>query len=108
MYDVRYMDIAYEDLSIIGQYLEREADIEASDKIVDYITESISSLDEMPYRHPVYHADPDFRKMILPKTRYYVFYTVDEKKQLVRIHRILHESRNIEREMLYYKAIYEK
>ena len=43
--------------------------------------------------YPAYDADPFFRKMIIDD--YLLFYSVDEKRILIIVHRIFHSKRNI-------------
>jgi len=46
----------------------------------------------------VYEKDPFFRRMVIDD--YVLFYSVDEKRNLVLMHRIFHHSRNIDHEMI--------
>jgi plasmid stabilization system protein ParE len=46
-----------------------------------------------PYIYPVYENDSDYRKLVL--SNHIIFYTVNDEKLLVEIHRIIRASWNI-------------
>jgi plasmid stabilization system protein ParE len=56
----------------------------------------------MPLSCPAYEEDPFFRRMVLGD--YLLFYSVDEGRKLVTIHRIFHHARDIKRLMAEYQA----
>ena len=59
----------------------------------DKMKKQLASLETMPYMYPAYEADPYFRRMVLGD--YLLFYSVDEKRNLVIVHRIFHSKRDI-------------
>ena len=62
-----------------------------------------TSLETMPYMYPAYDADTYFRRMVIDD--YLLFYSVDEKRNLVVIHRLFHSKRDIDRQILTRKAL---
>ena len=53
----------------------------------------VIQLEDMPYVYPAYEKDPYFRRMVLGE--YLLFYSVNESRNLVIVHRIFHHSRDI-------------
>jgi plasmid stabilization system protein ParE len=55
-------------------------------------------LEDTPYMYPPYEEDSFFRRMVVGD--YILFYSVDEVRNIIPIHRIFHHSRNVTRQML--------
>jgi len=55
----------------------------------------LSQLEDNPYSWPVYHANPDYRRVLIGK--YTMLYKIDEERHEVHIHRILRSSWDIPR-----------
>lgn len=66
------------------------------------LTEQVNMLKDMPLSCPAYEKDPFFRRMVL--SDYLLFYSVDEKRKLVTVHRIFQHARDIKRLMAEYQA----
>lgn len=67
----------------------------APDLFVDELRDAIRKLAAMPRIGARYEA-PDLREMrrvLLPRTRYHLYYTVDDDSRLVRVHALWHVSR---------------
>jgi len=67
----------------------------APDLFVDELGAAIRKLESAPRIGARYEA-PGFReirRVLLPRTRYHLYYTVDEDARLVRVHAIWHLSR---------------
>ena len=62
------------------------------------LVNKVASLKKTPYICQPSEIDPFFRRMVVGN--YNLFYSVDEQKKLVTIHRIFHHTRNISKEML--------
>jgi len=62
------------------------------------LEDKVSMLENMPYSCPEYEKDPYFRRMVI--NDYLLFYSVDEAQELIIIHRIFHNKRNISQQML--------
>jgi len=62
------------------------------------LKEQVFRLADTPYMCQAYEEDPFFRKMVVGD--YILFYSVNEIRNLVLIHRIFHHSRNITRLLL--------
>ena len=62
------------------------------------LKKQVFMLEDTPYMCPPYEEDPFFRRMVVGD--YLLFYSVDESRSLVPIHRIFHHSRNISRQLL--------
>ena len=93
-YRTKYSDDAKRDVKEIVTYL---AQFQASNarNFKARLTERVDSLKNMPLSCPVYEGDPFFRRMVLDK--YLLFYSVDEERKLVTIHRVFHHARDIDR-----------
>ena len=59
------------------------------------LKEQVFRLEDTPYMCQTYEEDPFFRKMVVGD--YVLFYSVNEVRNLVLIHRIFHHSRNVTR-----------
>ena len=92
-----YTDTARQDMREIAEYLAQFYASTAR-KFSAKLEKKVASLEDMPYSCPAYEDDPYFRRMIVGD--YLLFYSVDEKRQLVVIHRIIHAKRDINRQML--------
>jgi plasmid stabilization system protein ParE len=62
----------------------------------------ITKLADMPLMYPAYDDDPYFRRMVVDD--YLLFYGIDEKRQLVVVHRIFHAKRDISRQILEHRT----
>ena len=62
-----------------------------------HLRKRTNSLKANPYIAPQHQEQPSYRKLVVGE--YLVFYKVDEKKKQIKIHRILHGSRDISRYM---------
>ena len=62
------------------------------------LANKIASLKKTPYICQPSEIDPFFRRIVVGD--YNLYYSVDEQKKLVTIHRIFHHTRNISKEML--------
>ena len=67
------------------------------------LAERVNSLKSMPLSCQAYEVDPFFRRMVVGD--YLLFYSVDEKRKLVIIHRIFHHARDIDRIMVDYRVL---
>jgi plasmid stabilization system protein ParE len=72
-------------------------------KFFDKLEKRVNALKEMPFMCPAYENDPFFRRMVL--NDYLLFYSVDEKRKFVVIHRVFHSKRNVDQQMLLYRGI---
>lgn len=76
-------------ISIITDYT-----LDYAEKIVLKIDEKIESLKEFPKMYTVYADVPMYRKFIVEQ-KYTVFYTVDDREQIVRIVHIFPSMRDL-------------
>jgi plasmid stabilization system protein ParE len=60
--------------------------------------DKVDGLANMPFMCPAYEDDPYFRRMVVDD--YLLFYSIDEKRRLVVVHRIFHAKRDISRRIL--------
>jgi plasmid stabilization system protein ParE len=88
------MPSADKDMDDIEEYLSQYYASTVSRFFLD-LEKKLTALADMPYGCPAYEEDPYFRKMVV--NDYLLFYSVDEKRELLIIHRIFHHSRDIER-----------
>jgi len=97
MLDILYLPSAIDDSLEIEDYLNLHSPT-AADTFIDDLEERGTALTKHPYMYPVYEDDSFFRRMIFGD--YVAFYSVDEKRNLIIIHRIFHHSRDIKPNML--------
>lgn len=96
-YRVDVSEPAENDLRDIIRYISAQlsAPITAS-KMMDAFEDANANLADMPYKCPLVSderlASMGYRKLIVKK--YIVFYTIDEKTQVVDVERILYARRN--------------
>jgi len=96
-YRVIYLERARQDMREIVTYLAQFYASTARN-FVDRLKKQVELLKTMPYMNPVYEDVPFFRRMIVGD--YLLFYSVDEVREAVVIHRIFHHSRDIREHML--------
>jgi len=87
---------AIDDIFTIEEYLNQHS-LTAADRFIETLDQRAASLADYPYLWPAYEKDPFFRRMAIDD--YVLFYSVDEKRNLIVIHRIFHHLRNIDNEM---------
>jgi addiction module RelE/StbE family toxin len=66
-------------------------------KFFDRLREQIDGLKTMPQKYEVYGDFPYYRKMVVAE--YLVFYHIDDEKKRVEVHKILHGSQDIRRQL---------
>ena len=87
---------AEQDLDGIEEYLSQFYPSTVTNFFIK-LKEKVLRLKEQPYLYPVYEDDSYFRKMTVGD--YLLFYNVNEKLELVTVHRIFHSSRDINRQL---------
>ncbi|GHU59893.1 hypothetical protein FACS189444_6070 [Spirochaetia bacterium] len=85
-YKVQFLEIAKQDKNQIKNYLQRFYP-GTPKKFIEKLKECIHNIKTMPYMYPVYEHDPDYRKIVI--RNYLAFYTINEEKKILEIHRIL-------------------
>ena len=93
-YTVLILNPAADDLETIKSYLEQFSG-DAPERILRKLTQQMKGLRILPNRFPQYLKNPAFRRMVVED--YLVFYKVFEDINMVKIHHVLHHSRNIEK-----------
>ena len=96
-FQVLFLEDAEQDINDIEEYLSQFYCSTVRNFILK-LENSVFALSDMPYLYPEYDEDPYFRRMVV--NDYLLFYSVDEKRRLVVIHRIIHSKRDISREIL--------
>jgi plasmid stabilization system protein ParE len=96
MYRVEYLPPAITDILETEAYLNEYSQATA-DRFTEVIVQKTVALAEHPRMYPIYEDDSYFRRMVVDN--YSLFYSVDEKRQLVVVHRVLHAKRDINRIM---------
>ena len=94
---VVFMKDAECDLGDIEEYLSQFY-ANTVRKFFTKLQDRVLKLESMPYLYPVYGADPFFRRMVVGD--YILFYSVEEERNLVVVHRIFHAARNISQQIL--------
>ena len=96
-YHVVFMQEAELDLNDIEDYLSQFYSATAR-SFFEKLIKKVSLLETMPYMCSQYDADPFFRRMVIGD--YLLFYSVEEERALVVVHRIFHSARDISRQVL--------
>ena len=91
-FNVLFSDNAEIDLQNIEKYLSQFYTGTVK-RFFDKLKKQLITLETMPHMYPEYELDPFFRKTVI--NDYLLFYSVDEIKHQVIIHRIFHSARNI-------------
>jgi addiction module RelE/StbE family toxin len=95
-YRVVFLPQAEQDMDDIEEYLSRFY----ANTVLNFFLQpevKVAGLADMPLMYPAYDNDPYFRRMVVDD--YLLFYSIDEKRQLVVIHRIFHAKRDISRQI---------
>jgi addiction module RelE/StbE family toxin len=100
-YRVTFLDDAKQDTKDIAVYLSQFYPSTARN-FTAKLKKQVSMLKGQPYMYQAYEDDPFFRRMIIDD--YLLFYSVDEERHIVDIHRIFHASRDISRQILAHRT----
>jgi len=98
---VIFLEEAEVDMDSIEEYLSQYYASTVRD-FFEKMKKQVFMLENTPYMCPTYEDDPFFRRMVVGD--YLLFYSVDETRNLVLVHRIFHHSRNISRQLLSYRT----
>jgi addiction module RelE/StbE family toxin len=93
-YKIQYLDLAKSDVKEIKNYLTQFYPSTPAKFLAD-LKEKITNLASMPGMYEAYHDNPSYRRMVV--SSYLIFYKVDDAKQTVEIHRVLHGARDLSR-----------
>jgi toxin ParE1/3/4 len=104
IYDVKLTDTVDADFGEIFDYIAAVLmEPVTAGKLVDRMYKACQSLEKLPYIYPLsrdsFLASQGFR--VMPVGNYLVFYTVDEDKSQVVVHRAIYGKRN-------YRALFSK
>ena len=91
------MEKASQDLEDIEEYLSHFYTSTVR-HFFDILKKKVSLLEAMPYMYPRYENDLFFRRMVIGD--YLLFYSVEEERKPIVIHRIFHSARNISQQIL--------
>ena len=94
VYEIMHLPLADLDMLEAEEYLS-EFSPTAADKLSEAYEQQTDDLHEYPFMYKIYEPKPYFRCMPLPYD-YLCFYHIDEKANVVRIHRILRGMQDIE------------
>ena len=100
-YRLTYLDDAKQDMREITKYLAQFYASTARNFLTT-LKERVRSLKDMPYMCPAYEKDPFFQRMVIKD--HLLYYSVDEERKLVVIHRVFHHAQDIDRHMLEYRT----
>jgi len=93
MYKVLYLPVATFDLTEVNDYLY-EFSISAAENFLDSLEQFAKRIADFPKLYPPYERDLFFRKAVLGD--FLLFYSVDDARLHIIIHRIFHHSRDID------------
>ena len=102
IYEVETTDQARCDLRGIYEYIaDTLLEPVIAEKLYSRIEKAVYSLDAMPERFRRYEKEPwrSRNLRVMPVDSYLVFYTVDNKNQIVTVIRIMYGARNIDKEL---------
>ncbi|MBR1445230.1 MAG: type II toxin-antitoxin system RelE/ParE family toxin [Firmicutes bacterium] len=98
IFDVVVSDLAENDIKEAALYISNELkNPQASQDLLNLISEKINDLSYFPYSYPICSEDPILKSCkfrILPIKNYLIFYRVNEKEKYVIITRFLYKRRN--------------
>ncbi len=97
MYKIIYIETAKEDILEITKYIAYELSNQvAAIRLANKIVSSIERLKEQPYMCPtvktIFELNSEYRKLLVEN--YIVFYSVDEKRKIITIARVIYARRN--------------
>ena len=100
MYKLEYLPIARQDMVEIVRYISGELENPAAaDRLAVELIEAGDSIPVFPYTNPAYTPirplKHEYRKLLVQN--YFMFYWVDEDKQLVTVARVIYARRDFER-----------
>ena len=93
-FQIRLLGDIRDDIENIKKYKGRYS-TSAPSRIVVKSLDRLEDLSLMPYSGRISDYDQDYRQ--IPVEDYMVLYMVDEDREVIEVHFILHQSRNIER-----------
>jgi len=92
-YKVRYLPTMRRDVAEIKAYMSQFYESTFSN-FMDKLRRSTSLLENMPYMDTVYK---NYRRLVVDD--YLVFYKIDEALKFVEIYRVIHGSKNIQKQL---------
>ncbi len=93
-YRVDVLDAADQDVMRAAVFLANVS-TDAAYKFLDDWDETLEKLHTLPNRFPAYDRIPTFHKIVAPFD-FLIFFTINEDKKIVTIHRVLNGKTNIE------------
>ena len=96
-YRSRFLKSAQKDLHDVVDYISQHS-FEAAQGFLDELDKRILQICDFPKSCEACRTAPVLRRMVVG--HYLVFYEEDEKNDVINIYRILHSSRNIEKNNL--------
>lgn len=99
MYKLEYLPIACQDMVEIVRYISGELENPAAaDRLAEELIEAGDSIPAFPYANPAYTPirplKHEYRKLLVQN--YFMFYWVDEDKQLVTVACVIYARRDFE------------
>lgn len=101
-WSIAYSDNSRQDLKSIYEHIAYELTVpEYAVGQVERIMNSIRTLEDMPYRNPIYKEEPWKSKEVrfLPVDNYIVFYLPQEENRTINIVRIIYCGRDMKKQM---------
>jgi plasmid stabilization system protein ParE len=96
-YEVFFLPDAEDDIDDIEVYLSQFYE-ETVRSFVDELKAKVATLEDFPHKYQEYEEDPFFRKVLV--NQYLLFYSVDDKRKQVIVHRIFHSLRDTSTQIL--------
>ncbi len=93
-YRLEILGLARSDIVGIESYYA-QYDENAAKHFMERLYNSLKTLESMPYMGQRSDIDPAFRRLVIDN--YLAFYTVDDKKRIIEIYRVLHGAMDIKR-----------
>ena len=91
IYKAKYLPIANKDILLISEALSEYPN--KAKRLFREMDTKVKMVEKMPYSCPVYHANPEYRHIILED--HLLFYKVDENERKIKIYRILYSKMDI-------------
>jgi plasmid stabilization system protein ParE len=93
-YQIKWQAKTQEDIENLVRYKGRFSS-SAPSRIVAKIFDRLDDVASMPRSGRISEYDSDYRQVFIED--YTVFYLVDDEKEVIEVHYVLHQSRNIEK-----------
>ena len=94
-YQVVVSELAEKELDEIVYFIEETVSVASADRVANRIWRSVFALDLFPRRGTKFEPIPGVWIAPVKKYKYYLIYEIDDEKNIVVVHHIIHQHRNL-------------